>query len=475
MSKQRIQDSIISSASILVIVLVALVAFLLQNRTEYWVLHTNNVKVQVIEVFDLVQGAESNLRGYLLTGDTSYIQPHFEATKIKVSTQFHSLADLVKDNPVQVATLARYQAHCKAKLNIIDSTYLMFNAGRREKAMQIVKTGVGESLMNKAEMLKNKMLEVENQLLYERQHFNIILQQISLALLTLATIFACFSLYRLYKRIGPLITNLDISNANLRESIEEKNKEITLRAAAEAKNEELIKMLTGKNEELNHFAYIASHDLQEPLRTVNNFIDVFKEDYGDKLDDDAHQYFDFIIGATTRMKALIEGLLSYSRLGKSRGAERVDLNEVMEGVKINLTAAIMTKNALVDFEPLPTVVCMKTEITQLFQNLVNNALKYTAPDVAPRVFVKVKEKNSSWEFCIEDNGIGIPPEQQTKIFNMFSRLHGDGEYHGQGIGLAFCKKIVELHNGKIWVKSNIGQGSSFYFTISKKLKDETEA
>jgi len=474
MSKQRIKDSIISSASVLVIVLIALIAFLLQNRMEYWVTHSNTVKVKIIEVFDQVQGAESSLRGYLLTGDTSYAQP-FGAVRVKVETNLHSLRDLVSDNPTQVSHLARYRAHCEAKLNIMDSTYIAYRAGLREKALGIVETDVGESLMNKAETLKDEMLAEENHLLYERQHFNIILQQVSLALLTLATIFACYSLYRLYKRIGPLITNLDISNANLRDSIEEKNKEIDLRKAAEAHNEELIKMLTGKNEELNHFAYIASHDLQEPLRTVNNFIDVFKEDYGDKLDGDAQQYFDFITGATARMKALIEGLLSYSRLGKSRGAERVDLNQVMDGVKVNLTAAIMAKNAVVDAEPLPALVCMRTEITQLFQNLVNNALKYTAPGVRPQVFVKARERSSLWEFCVSDNGIGIAKEQQAKIFNMFSRLHGDGEYHGQGIGLAFCKKIVELHGGTIWVKSAPGQGSSFYFTISKKLKDETEA
>lgn len=474
MSKQRIKDSIISSASILVIVLIALIAFLLQNRTEFWVTHSNNVKIHLIEVFDLVQGAESNMRGYLLTGDTSYIG-YSGLMRMKTETRLNALTELVSDNPVQVQSLARYRAHCLAKLNIIDSTYLTFKANQQEKALAIVKTNVGEALMVKAEALRDQMLAEENRLLYERQHFNIILQQISLALLTLATIFACFSLYRLYKRIGPLITNLDISNANLRDSIEEKNKEIELRRTAEAHNEELIRMLMEKNEELNHFAYIASHDLQEPLRTVNNFIEVFKEDYGDKLDEDAHQYFDFIISATTRMKALIEGLLNYSRLGKSRGAERVDLNELVEGVKTTLTAAIMAKKAVVDFEPLPTVVCMRTEITQLFQNLINNALKYTAPGVAPKVFVKVRERNKLWEFCIEDNGIGILKEQQVKIFNMFSRLHGDGEYHGQGIGLAFCKKIVELHGGTIWVKSEPGQGSSFYFTISKKIKDETEA
>jgi light-regulated signal transduction histidine kinase (bacteriophytochrome) len=260
----------------------------------------------------------------------------------------------------------------------------------------------------------------------------------------------------------------------LQQSIAEKSREIELRKKLEVRNRQLIDRLTAKNEELNHFAYIASHDLQEPLRTVDNFIEVFKEDYGDKLDDKAHQYFDFINGATGRMKGLITGLLNYSRLGKSRGAEPIKLNELLEGVKGNLAAAIKAKIAELHIGEMPKVVCMKTETALLFQNLINNAIKYTAANVRPKVTVLAQEMEDRWQFSVADNGIGIAVIHQSKIFNMFSRLHGDGEYQGQGIGLAFCKKIVELHGGSIWVESAPGQGSTFYFTISKKLKDEAE-
>ncbi len=474
MARQKIRDTIVSSASILVIVLVALVAFVLQNRTEYWVSHSDNVKIHVMEVYSLVQGVESDLRGYLLTDNASYLEP-LGSVRAKLRTRTRALTDLVSDNLTQVETMSRYGAYAEARMNVLEKIYRLNEVGKKDKALEIINSDVGERMMGEVKALKDKMLAEETQLHYQRQYANIILQRISLVLLTLATVFACFSLYRLYKRISPLINDLNASNANLRSTIEEKNTEIELRREAEAQNAELIKMLTAKNEELNHFAYIASHDLQEPLRTVNNFIEVFKEDYGDKLDRDADQYFDFITGATSRMKALIEGLLSYSRLGKSRGAESVDLNELMNNVKVNLHAAIVAKDAVVEWGPLPTLVCLRTETTQLFQNIVNNAIKYTAPSVVPLVDISAQESAQEWEFCVSDNGIGIPEGQQAKIFNMFSRLHGDGEYQGQGIGLAFCKKIAELHGGRIWVKSAPGQGSSFYFTLSKNIKDETEA
>jgi len=474
MTKQKIKDTLVSSASILVIILVALVAFLLQNRTEYWVSHSDNVKIHVMEIYTLVQGAESDLRGYLITDDTSYMEP-LGSVRAQLRVRTRSLAGMISDNLEQVQTMSRYGAYAEARMNVLEKIYSLYRVGKKEKALEIVNSDVGENMMKEVEGLKDRMIAEENRLLYERQYANIILQRISLILLTLATIFAGYSLHRLYKRVSPLINELNVSNTNLRSTIDEKNKEIERRKEAEEHNAELIKMLTAKNEELNHFAYIASHDLQEPLRTVNNFIEVFKEDYGSKLDKDADQYFDFITGATSRMKALIEGLLSYSRLGKSRGAEKVDLNELMHGVKENLHAAIVAKKASVEWEPLPTLACMKTETTQLFQNLVNNALKYSLPAVAPLVRIGVEEKAQEWEFCVSDNGIGIPKEQQGRIFNMFSRLHGDGEYQGQGIGLAFCKKIAELHGGRIWVSSVPGQGSSFYFTVSKNIKDETEA
>ena len=473
MIKQKIRDSIISGVSTLAIVLVAIVSLLLQNNVERQVSHSVDTKIHILEVHGLLQDYESGVRGYLITNDTSFLSP-FNEVKQKMATRLESLHEMTADDPRQQALLIRFRAHSMAKLEFMGKVFRVQFAGQHDQAAELISSNVGESLMLKVEELKDEMMVEEDRLLYGKRYDNIMLQRISLIFLTVATLLAAYSLYRLYKKIGPLITNLDLANENLHTTIDEKNQELELRKQAEQKNAQLIDILTAKNAELNHFAYIASHDLQEPLRTVNSFIEVFKEDYGEKLGGDAHQYFEFMLGATRRMKSLIEGLLNYSRLGKSRGAEEVDLNEVLTAVKENLAATIEFKHAAVEVVPLPTLKCMKTETTQLFQNLINNAIKYTAAGVAPKVTISAEEKGNAWEFCVADNGIGIPQAQQGKIFSMFSRLHGDGEYEGQGIGLAFCKKIIELHGGRIWVTSELGQGSTFYFTISKKMKNEAE-
>ncbi len=462
-----------STTSVLAVVILAIVSLMVQNTAEEWMSNSNDVKLKAIEVFDMVQLGESNLRGYLLTNDTSYMQP-FSTMKIAVKVRLEDLKQLTTDNPVQLANLAKFVETSNAKFDLMDRTYRAQHLGDSATALQLINNELGEQLMDSLKTIKEELIEEEDRLLLERRTDNKFFLELSLLLLILAIFLAIYSIYKLYRRVGPLIDSLNSANYELQQSIAEKSREIELRKKLEARNRQLIDRLTAKNEELNHFAYIASHDLQEPLRTVDNFIEVFKEDYCDKLDDKAHQYFDFINGATGRMKALITGLLNYSRLGKSRGAEPIDLNQLLDGVKGNLAAAIKAKKVELHIGEMPKVVCMKTETAVLFQNLINNAIKYTAANVRPNVTVLAQEMEDRWQFSVADNGIGIAVNHQSKIFNMFSRLHGDGEYQGQGIGLAFCKKIVELHGGSIWVESVPGQGSTFYFTISKKLKDEAE-
>jgi signal transduction histidine kinase len=471
MTELRIRNSIIAGISIVVIVVITIMTMLANYKVANWVVESNEAKLAMLQVYKTIQEAESAQRGYLLTGNKKYLNP-LATQRISADSQLIALKTWAADNPRQRENLIRLSAYSNARFNNLAKTIDLYQSGQVEAALNFVNTDIGESLMRKIEELKDAMVFEEDKRLYERQRRNLFLERISLALLALATTAAGYNLFRLSQRIAPLITSLDLANENLKKSIEEKNQEIELRRQAEKKTAHLVQILTNKNRELNHFAYIASHDLQEPLRTVSNFIEVFKEDYQEKLGEDAHQYFDFIIGATQRMKALIEGLLNYSRLGKSRGPEMVDLGEVITDIKGNLKAAIESKNATVSVEgPMPAINCLRTETTQLFQNLINNAIKYTAPDTEPRITVKATDKGHEWEFCVTDNGIGISPNHQEKIFNMFSRLHNEDEFQGQGIGLAFCKKIAELHNGAIWVESEPGKGSAFYFTISKSQVD----
>jgi len=225
--------------------------------------------------------------------------------------------------------------------------------------------------------------------------------------------------------------------------------------------------LKNKNAKLEHFAYIASHDLNEPIRTVNNFINLVKEKYEFKTDKELNIYFTFIDEGLTRMREMINGLLNYSRIGKSNDFQRLDLNYLLSEVTKDLGLLIKEKKVSIKYNDLPIVYCLKLEIKQLFQNLITNAIKFQRMDSNPEIKITWRDMQNCWEFCVADNGIGIEDKKQKEIFQMFTKLYSSSEYEGHGIGLAFCKKIVELHNGKIWVESSTDNGSQFYFKIQK--------
>jgi len=227
-----------------------------------------------------------------------------------------------------------------------------------------------------------------------------------------------------------------------------------------------------KNKELEQFAYVASHDLQEPLRTTSSFAELLQQQYKGKLDDKADKYLTFINQSSDRMKVLIKDLLDYSRIGRKKEVEQVDSNIIMQEVLADLNAAIKEAKAEIKFCKLPVFKGYPTEIKQLFQNLIINAIKFRRQDESPRINICATKENGLWAFSCDDNGIGISDEHSERIFVIFQRLHTRNEYDGSGIGLAHCKKIVELHGGKIWVKSNVGEGSTFYFTIPENKQYE---
>jgi len=226
--------------------------------------------------------------------------------------------------------------------------------------------------------------------------------------------------------------------------------------------------LANSNVELERFAYIASHDLQEPLRMVTSFLQLLKKRYEDKLDETAGQYIAFAVDGAERMKTLIMDLLDYSRVGyNTEPNENVDMHLLVEEIKDLFGKSIDEVKANITVDSLPVVKGNRTQLLQLFQNLISNAIKYHKEGV-PSIEIHYTEQEEDHLFEIKDNGIGIDPAFHEKIFVIFHRLHSRSEYTGTGIGLAICKKIVERHNGKIWVKSALGQGSSFFFTLGKR-------
>ena len=224
--------------------------------------------------------------------------------------------------------------------------------------------------------------------------------------------------------------------------------------------------LTRSNEELEQFAYIASHDLQEPLRMVTSFLSQLEKRYNDFLDEKGKQYIYFAVDGAKRMREIILDLLEYSRIGRSDTDKvNTDLNEVVESTIKLLSATMQEKKAVVNVQSLPTLSVYPVAIQQVFQNLISNALKYQREGVPPEIYIHVNKKDDNWEFGISDNGIGISSEYFERVFVIFQRLHTKTEYSGTGMGLTICKKVIEQHGGKIWVKNNKNNGSTFYFTL----------
>jgi PAS domain S-box-containing protein len=226
--------------------------------------------------------------------------------------------------------------------------------------------------------------------------------------------------------------------------------------------------LAESNTELERFAYVASHDLQEPLRMVSSFLQLLEKRYKDKLDNKAHEYINYAVDGAERMKRLILDLLEYSRVNSSKAeVEEVDLNEIIKDLMVTYKNLLHETNGTIKVETMPVINGYRTQILQLFQNLVGNACKYRKSDTPPVIDISYGEEKSFYKFAVADNGIGIDPRFFHKIFIIFQRLHNRDEYSGTGIGLAICKKIVEKHGGKIWVTSKQDEGSTFHFTLPK--------
>jgi PAS domain S-box-containing protein len=223
--------------------------------------------------------------------------------------------------------------------------------------------------------------------------------------------------------------------------------------------------LETKNKELEQFAYVASHDPQEPLRTVSNYMQIFEEDYLAHLDDDARKYIHSVNNATKRMSTLVKALLDFSRLGRNSKLVHVDCNQLIDNVVSDLQTLIKSTNSIIHVAEMPSLNLYEIETGQLFQNLISNAIKFQERNNTPEVHIYSKNMDGKWQFSVRDNGIGITPAHFERIFDIFQRLHTAAEYEGSGIGLANCKRIVELHQGEIWVESTLGKGATFNFTI----------
>jgi light-regulated signal transduction histidine kinase (bacteriophytochrome) len=245
---------------------------------------------------------------------------------------------------------------------------------------------------------------------------------------------------------------LIIANRELASQYEEKDKRIA----------ELIIA----NKELEQFVYIISHDLREPLRTISIYMQVFEEDYSGLLDENARKYLNSVNIAANRMRILIKSLLDFSRLGHNSKLTWVDCRKLIDDVIADLEPMIQASNTMIEVLEMPVLNLYEPEMRRVFQNLISNAIKFRKKDTRPIIQIRSEKMNEKWKFSVNDNGIGINPANFEHIFVMFQRVHSnEEEYEGTGIGLASCKKIIQLHKGEIWVESTLGQGTTIHFTI----------
>ncbi len=263
--------------------------------------------------------------------------------------------------------------------------------------------------------------------------------------------FILSALKRRYEETAKLNSDLECTLSDLRKA----------RDSLERKSLDLAR----SNAELEQFAYVAAHDLKQPLTVAGGHINRLRRLSGDKPDPDAETSIGYALDAITRMEALITGLLAYARVGtKARDLERVDCNVVVESATANLQVEIEKSRAVVTHDRLPTLVADRIQVIQLFQNLIGNGIKFRREE-RPRVHISAEQKEREWVISVRDNGIGIDANRSASIFKLFQRLHDSSKYPGNGIGLATCKKIVENHEGRIWVESSPGNGSTFRFSI----------
>ncbi len=226
-------------------------------------------------------------------------------------------------------------------------------------------------------------------------------------------------------------------------------------------------VLERRNQELDQYAYVASHDLQEPLRTIHDFSEILEEEAAPEMNDEHRRFLGYIRSSAHRMRLMIQHLLRHSRLGRELVLEPVDLNEVIKDLREDLTSLFTDNEASLLVGPLPVIVASRNYAQEILQNLLTNAIKYRRPEVAPVIEITAHELPDMWEIAVADNGIGMEEKHFSRVFELFQRLHTHDNIEGTGIGLAQCKKIVELYGGRIWLESTLGQGTTVRFTLSK--------
>jgi signal transduction histidine kinase len=420
---------------------------LIENQRS--VSHTHQVLAQLEETLSTLKDAETGQRGYLLTGDENYLRPYQQAIA-QISTSIDSLRKLTADNPKYEQPLYILQQRITAKLAELEVTIKLRREQGFDAAVAVVRTNRGKQIMDNIRQQIAEMKALENSLLQQRAKESQASVQQTLVTFSLATGVNLALLALVYY----------LSRRNQLQSEQEK-------ATLEKRVFERTQKLQAANEDLEAFGYTVSHDLQAPLRAMHGFAEALLEDYGDVIDELGKEYARRIIISAMRLEDLIQDLLAYSHLNRAElSLKAIDLTQLMSDVIKQIQPEIEEKKAEIQIQsPLPQVIGHRPTLVQVITNLLSNAMKFVEVGVRPQIQVWA-ERHDNWvRLWVADNGIGIAPEHQKRIFQVFERLHGQETYSGTGIGLAIVRKSVERMDGQVGLESQSGEGSRFWIEL----------
>ena len=440
-----------------------------QRRSAAAVDHTQATLEKLEELLSAVKDAETGQRGFLLTGVDEYLQPYQAAASI-INQRVSDLDQLTADNPAQIRRVHDFRILLDRKMAELGETIQLRRTNGLAAALSIVQMGEGRKSMAELRRVAGELKAQEVHTLHARMaaqqnadaHLSVFISIAVLLYLVLLVVLFVLNIDYVRERdhaelqIRHANDALEARVAERTREIEEKTRELEQRTAE----------LERSNADLEAFAYAASHDLQEPLRMVSNYTGLLAHRYRGKLGDDADLYITYASDSAIRMQHLVDDLLRYSRAGtEALHRDQVSMQEVLDEALSNLEDTIRQNSAVITHDRLPEVFADRIKLVQVLQNLISNAIKFRKRDETPRVHISVQRSKRAWIFSVADNGIGFDTKYSDRVFTMFQRLHGVGEYSGNGIGLPLAKRIIQHHDGRLWAESEIGKGSMFFFSL----------
>lgn len=429
------------------------------ENTDIAIVSTQNLRFSLDTLRTLAQDAETSERGFLLTGDERYLLP-LDQAKPQLKAQVELCRNLFKDHPDLADSLNKLINLVQFKFEQVDRVLQTQRSAGFPEALEYVKSGTEQDTMDEIRRAIDQMqLKLSQQLADAHDHQRAVNRGVFLFFIV-STAISIVVLISLYHTLIEYIHGQDAAQAQL----------ASLNLDLEARIEQRTRELQQLNEELQQFAYVASHDLQEPLRTITSFTQLLAARYKGKLDEDADEFIDYIVTSSRRMTDLINGLLSLVRLKKgAQSTAPIPLEALLADAQSSLQASIRETGCVIEHKPLPALSVDGVQITQVFQNLIGNAIKYRREE-PPQVKVWAERTDSEWIISVADNGQGFEQQYAERIFGLFQRLHAR-EVEGTGMGLSISRKIVERHGGRIWAESRIGSGTTFHFSLPLSLSD----